>query len=105
MQFYTGGADCPTPQLSQQAISTICSIIKSHYYEKNLKMALDNYDISKCLSISGRTQQSVKSTVHTHKTMLDLDKKPKSFQKNADETEIAIKKKLIESKESNNCLI
>ena len=48
-------------------------------------MALDNYDISKCLSISGRTHQSVKSTVHTNKTMLDFDKKQKSFQKNADE--------------------
>jgi len=98
MQFYTGGMDSHVLQLSQQAISTICSIIKSHYYEKNLKMALDNYDMSKCVSISGRTQQSVKSTIHTNKTTFDLDKRPRTAQKSHDEAETAIKRKLIESK-------
>ena len=63
LQFYTGGLDNHTPTLSQSSITMICNVLKSHYYEKCIKMSLDNYDINKCSIYSGRTQKSSMYTI------------------------------------------
>ena len=73
LQFYTGGMESLSPWLSQEAISIICRVVRSHYYEKCLKMGLDSWDMEKCLS-SNRTTQSVKTTFHT---TVNLEKKGK----------------------------
>lgn len=66
------------PEIPMNVINTICSIIKGHYYERALKTVLDNYEVSKTSSLSGRTNKSVKSTLFSQKTTLDLGRRNKS---------------------------
>lgn len=94
LQFYTGGVDTSTPEIEFDAIKTICSIIKAHYYERAIKIALDNYDINTAGS-SYRTSKSVKSSTISHKT----NDRPKSTVKlNEEPAEAAIKRKILENK-------
>jgi hypothetical protein len=102
VQFYTGGLDNGVPSVSQDAIATICKVIKAHHYQKVIKNTLDSYDfINKCFDPSTRTQ---KSTVYSLRTMTmnDVDKNPKSMVRlnECESSEAAIKRKLIENKES-----
>jgi hypothetical protein len=83
LQFYTGGMDTNIPSLSDESISVICKILKAHHYEKSIKLTLDNFDVNKCTSFSGRTTKSVKSTVQSHKTAYDLERKTKKVVKNS----------------------
>ena len=99
VQFYTGGLDASIPSLPDDAISSICKILKAHHYEKSIKLVLDNFDVSKCHSFSGRTTKTIKSTINSQKNYIDLDRRPKSVAKNCEETqEAVIKRKIVENK-------
>lgn len=101
MQFYTGGLETKVPDISLPSISTICAIIKAHYYGRALKVAIDNYELSTGTA-SVRTCKSGKSVALSQKT----NERPKSTVKISEEsTEAAMKRKIVESKESKQWII
>lgn len=40
MQFYTGGLQTKTPTMPDEVLDKICKVIKAHFYEKELKIAI-----------------------------------------------------------------
>lgn len=102
LQFYTGGLESSIPDISMRSISTICSIIKAHYYERALKTAVDNFELSTGTA-SVRTYKSGGSVALSQKA----NDRPKSTVKIGGEetTEAVIKRKILENKESNWAVI
>ncbi|CAM6005357.1 unnamed protein product [Sphagnum balticum] len=109
-EFYSGGPEETPHEISNQAISTICEVIKAQFYEKSIRETLESIDINN-LELTRRTQRSgtAKAT-----SICDIEKRGKSRgelkekesrfeikekESRGEEAEAIIKQKIIDNKE------
>jgi hypothetical protein len=74
LQFYTGGLETKTPEIPFDAISIICQVIKTQFYEKAIREALENYEPA----IPDPIKTTQRSVLNKQGSYMDLEKRPKT---------------------------